>query len=52
MLQRIEVPRPYYLEIDGKIYDLRWIRLTLEVIAGLFFLLGLYGIWLLMVLAS
>lgn len=48
MLKNIEVPRPYHLEIDGKIYDLRWIRLTLEVVAGLFFLLGLYGIWILL----
>lgn len=52
MLNKIEVPRPYHLEIDGRVYDLRWIKLTLEVAAGLFFLLGLYGIWILMVLAS
>lgn len=50
MLKNIEVPRPYHLEIDGRVYDLRWIKWTLELATGLFFLLGLYGIWLLMVL--
>lgn len=49
-LREIEVPRPYHLEIDGRVYDLRWIKLTLEVVAGLFFLLGLYGIWFLLVI--
>ena len=51
MLKRIEVPRPYHLEIDGKIYNLSWLQFALQVIGGLACLFGLYVIWALMVLA-
>lgn len=52
MLKRIEVPRPYHLEIDGKVYDLRWLQFILQVIGGLACLVGLYVIWIMLVLAS
>lgn len=50
--KKIEVPRPYHLEIDGKIYNLSWLQFVLQVIGGLAFLVGLYGIWVMLVLAS
>lgn len=50
MLKNIEVPKPYHLEIDGKIYNLSWIKLFIQVIGGLACLVGIYGIWLLMML--
>ena len=52
MLKNIEVPRPYHLEIEGRVYDLRWLQFILQVIGGLAFLFGLYMFWLLMILAS
>ena len=51
-LKRIEVPRPYHLEINGKVYDLRWLQFVLQVVGGLAFLVGLYVIWIMLVLAS
>ena len=52
MLKKIEVPRPYHLEIDGKIYNLSWLQFVLQVVGGLAFLVGLYAIWIMLVLAS
>ena len=52
MLKNIEVPRPYHLEIDGKVYNLSWLQFVLQVIGGLAFLVGLYAIWIMLVLAS
>lgn len=52
MLKRIEVPKPYHLEIDGKIYNLSWLQFILQVIGGLFCIVGPYVIWIMLVLAS
>ena len=52
MLKNIEVPRPYHLEIDGKIYNLSWLQVFLQIVGGLAFLVGLYAIWIMLVLAS
>ena len=52
MLKNIEVPRPYHLEIDGKVYDLRWLQFVLQIVGGLFCIVGLYVIWIMLVLAS
>lgn len=49
-MKRIEVPKPYHLEIDNKIYNLSWLKYTLQIIGGIVFLVGIYGIWVLMVL--
>lgn len=50
MFKKIEVPRPYHLEIDGKVYDLRWLQFTLQVIGGLIFIVGLYVIGILLMI--
>ena len=52
MLKRIEVPKPCHLEIDGKIYNLSWLQIFLQIVGGLFCLIGLYAIWIMLVLAS
>ena len=52
MLKNIEVPKPYHLEIDGKVYDLRWLQTALQIVGGLACLVGLYMIWIMLVLAS
>lgn len=52
MLKKIEVPRPYHLEINGKIYNLSWLQTALQIVGGLACLVGLYVIWIMLVLAS
>lgn len=51
-VEKIKVTRPYHLEINGRIYDFSWLQDFLQIVGGLFCLVGLYEIWTMLVLAS